>query len=197
MNLAMLRERIHAADKHPKEVNRTLLDAYAASKACLSADERRWCERVLFGRAGVEQPMGGVMFTRRSVRRYTGEEVCDRDIDSLLEAARWAPSSCNRQPIEIVSVSDPERIQLIAEVRRQPFVAKANRVLAVVVDMESYQTDANYFALLDAGAAIQNMLLAAEAAGLGACWVNMCCARLDAGSMRCINCWPSQSPTGS
>jgi nitroreductase len=46
--------------------------------------------------------------SRRSVRSFKSDPVADRDIDRIIEAARWAPSGFNLQPWEFVVVKNPE-----------------------------------------------------------------------------------------
>ena len=48
------------------------------------------------------------LFTRRSIRKYTQEDVSDEDLNILLKAAMLAPSASNRQPWHFVVVRDPE-----------------------------------------------------------------------------------------
>ena len=173
-DFARLRELVHAIGKHGNKPGEALLSLYPKCKPFLSDSERAWCERVAFGSSvSSHVANGNVLFTRRSVRRWTEQPIGDGDLHAMAEAARWAPSGCNRQPIELVAIRQRETIEAIASARRQPFIAGAPCVLAVVVAMESYKANAEYFALLDTGAAVQNMLLAAEQHALGACWVNM------------------------
>ena len=39
-----------------------------------------------------------VLFTRRSIRQYTGESVSQEDLKTILDAGMNAPSANNRQP---------------------------------------------------------------------------------------------------
>ncbi len=173
-NLAQLREMVHAIAKHGHSPGERLLALHQRCRAVLSDSERAWCDRLLLGLpASVPATTGNVLYTRRSVRRWTKQPVGDGDLLALAEAARWAPSGCNRQPIELAAVRRADTIRSIATARRQQFIAGAPCVLAVAVLMDSYKASAEYFALLDTGAAVQNILLAAEQLALGACWVNM------------------------
>lgn len=45
-----------------------------------------------------EHPVDPIFVERWSPRAFTGEEISQADLDSLFEAARWAPSSYNSQP---------------------------------------------------------------------------------------------------
>ena len=110
-----------------------------------------------------------LMQARRSIRKFAARPV-DRDsLTALLEAARWAPSGRNTQPWRFVVVMSEEKRRRLAELAPQRgIVASAPASIVVLRDL-----DAGYDELKDAqgiGAAIQNILLAAESTGLSACW---------------------------
>ena len=52
-----------------------------------------------------------VIRTRRSVRVYKGGKVSDRQLETILEAARWAPSGANTQPWEFVVTRDRKKMK--------------------------------------------------------------------------------------
>ena len=106
---------------------------------------------------------------RRSIRRFTKKPVSREQLKILLEAARWAPSGRNTQPWRFVMVESEEKHGKLAELAPQRGIVASAPVSIVVL----LHRDAGYDNLKDAqgiGAAIQNILLAAEAIGLGACW---------------------------
>ena len=115
--------------------------------------------------------------TRRSIRRYTDEEVGPETVRELLDAARWAPSAGNLQPWEFVVVRRPELKEALARAALgQMFVAEAPVVVVVCADqMRSAsiygERGSSLYCLQDTAAATQNLLLAAHDRGLGACWV--------------------------
>lgn len=79
-------------------------------------------------------------FTERwSPRAYTGEVIAESDIMSMLEAARWAPSSNNAQPwrFAIVMRNDPQWDSLFATLNpnNQAWASKAGALVAIA----SYQ----------------------------------------------------------
>jgi len=118
-----------------------------------------------------------LMRSRRSVRRFTSEPVSAEDEARLLEAAVWAPNGGNAQPWLFVRVRSPERrARLAAAALRQRFVASAPLVIVVCADLaraeQAYgERGMSLYCLQDTAAATQNLLLAAHASGLGACWV--------------------------
>ena len=56
-----------------------------------------------------------IVFSRRSIRKYTDQPVSEADITSLLEAGMAAPSAANRKPWHLVAVTDRQTIQAIAK----------------------------------------------------------------------------------
>jgi nitroreductase len=107
---------------------------------------------------------------RRSIRIWKADDVPQALVDRLIEAASWAPSACNQQPVRFVTIRDRETIKMIPG----DGCFEASPVIVVVaLDRRSYEylnTIPTYNPVLDAGAAIQNMLLMAYALGLGTTW---------------------------
>ena len=114
---------------------------------------------------------------RRSTRAFSGEEVPEREVEKLLEAARLAPSAGNIQPREFVVVRKAETKRRLAEAALdQHFIAEAPVVIVVCADEDRSahgygSRGVNLYCIQDTAAAIENILLAACALGLGACWV--------------------------
>ena len=112
---------------------------------------------------------------RKSVRAFTDEPVSDADIETLLRAAMAAPTAMNRQPWEFVVINDRDTLKALAgKLRHARMLEQAP--LAIVVCAETMLTlrdgrqVENMFWEHDASAATENLLLAAEAIGLGAVW---------------------------
>ena len=112
---------------------------------------------------------------RKSVRSFTDEPVSDADIEVLLRAAMAAPTAMNRQPWEFIVLNDRDTLDALAGKLRYAKMLK-EAPLAIVVCAETMMTNRegatmeNMFWEHDASAATENMLLAAEAIGLGAVW---------------------------
>jgi len=108
------------------------------------------------------------IFSRKSVRNYTDQPVSPQQIETLLKAAMAAPTGMNMQPWRFVVVRDPAVKKKIAG--RNKSIEKAP--VAIVVCGQTVRKDGqpngNWTA--DCAAATENLLLAAEAAGLGAVW---------------------------
>jgi 5,6-dimethylbenzimidazole synthase len=136
-----------------------------------------------------------LMRERRSYRAFKPDEVPEEAIRNILEAGRWAPSSANSQPWEFVIVRERETkekiqenirkvIKKIRSLRDFPFlktftadyVFQAPVQIVVCCDtrfmrvsmMNGVDDQIEQFAFWGSvSMAIQNMLLAAEAQGLG------------------------------
>jgi nitroreductase len=107
---------------------------------------------------------------RRSVREFTSEDVSVEDVESVLEAGRWAPSGLNNQPWRFVVVRDvllKEGLSRLTEYGS--IVVGAPVDVAVFLDGEVvYDRTKDVLAV---GACIQNMLLEAHSLALGAVWL--------------------------
>lgn len=101
--------------------------------------------------------------SRRSVRQYTGEKIPRADLETIVDAARLAPSGHNRQTWDFIVVTDEAMIQEL-KIASQ-WMDKAAAIIAVVMDPVSR------WWVEDASAAVENMLLASVALGYGACWL--------------------------
>lgn len=118
-----------------------------------------------------------VMRSRRSVREYLPQPLDDKTVARLLTAATWAPSAGNAQPWYFYVIRDEYMLRKLADAALgQVFLAKAPMVIVVCADLErakaAYQKRGeSLYCIQDCAAATQNLLLVAQALGLGACWV--------------------------
>jgi len=112
------------------------------------------------------------LLTRRSVRKYTAQQVSDEHLDAVLQAGLYAPTAKNNQKPVMVAVRDKETRDLLSKanaaimgVDTDPFYG-APCVIVVLAD-PAFPT------WIDDGSLVMgNLLNAAHALGLGSCWVN-------------------------
>ncbi|GAB4388099.1 MAG: nitroreductase [Thermodesulfovibrionales bacterium] len=110
------------------------------------------------------------IYTRRSVRKFTGEPVRESQLDEIVRAGTWAPSGLNNQPWRFAVVTDEAvRLGLAGLTRYRAVLEGARAAIAVFVDREAMYNEVKDHQAM--GACIQNMLLAAHALGLGAVWL--------------------------
>jgi nitroreductase len=124
---------------------------------------------------------------RRSIRRYTSKPVDDKTLNTILEAARQAPSWANTQCWRFVVVRDRQLRNKLADTGIDVATGKPNRgteamrvtPIAIVVCAEMRKagysikepkkpvTDKGDWYMYDVALAMQNLTLAAHALGLG------------------------------
>ncbi|HHY39358.1 MAG TPA: nitroreductase family protein [Clostridia bacterium] len=114
---------------------------------------------------------------RTSMRAYETKEVPDETISRIIECGIRAPSAGNCQPWRFFVVKDPRvKAALAAAAYGQHFLEEASHVIVVCAEPERsaqrYGDRGRYlYCIQDTAAAVENMLLAATAFGLGTCWV--------------------------
>lgn len=106
--------------------------------------------------------------TRRSIRSFKPTSVPDNLINTVIDAARHAPSADNIQPWEFVIVKDRRVKEQLAKTHAWSHFVNDAPVCIVVLGNEKMSP--SYFAV-DAACATENLLLASHGLGLGACWV--------------------------
>lgn len=112
------------------------------------------------------------LLTRRSVRKFTAEQVPDDLLDSILEAGLYAPTGMNTQNIYMVAVRDKETRDQLSRLNAavmgrdgDPFYG-APCVIVVLGDASGYPVVENGSLVLG------NLMNAAHALGLGSCWIH-------------------------
>lgn len=134
---------------------------------------------------------------RRSIRKYKEAPVPDELIEKVLAAATQAPSGMNRQPWHFVVVKEDKRMEMTRLMREGIQKAKEAGIniasspgtarimdlapVTIFVFNSNMLNDDHEWTLIDRisnlmdvqsiGAAIQNMLLAAQELGLGTLWI--------------------------
>lgn len=119
---------------------------------------------------------------RTSCRNYLPDAVPDEMLDRCLDTVRQAPSACNKQPWRIIIARNAKiRAQICQHALLpgipMPWLATAPVIIALCVK-KSFIThtiapmvSGIKYQLIDAGIAGEHFVLAAEAQGLGTCWI--------------------------
>ena len=101
-----------------------------------------------------------------AVRAYQDKPIPPDTIHRIVEAGHLTGSSMNKQPWHFIIIQDPAMLQQLGSIARSgTYIAQAP--LAIVVAIEK----ASRFGISDASRAIQSMMLAAWAEGIGSNWV--------------------------
>jgi len=112
------------------------------------------------------------LMTRRSVREFTDEPVTPAELETLLRAAMAAPSAGNQQPWRFVVTQDPK--QLLRLSTATPYAAPmARATLGIVVLADTRENRHPGYWVQDCSAAVENLLIAARASGLGGVWIGV------------------------
>ena len=119
-----------------------------------------------------------VIKNRHCTREFNKtKEVTGQQVEKLLQAAKMAPSAGNMQDWEFKIIKDKKIKERLAQAALgQSFVTQAPVVIVVCTNLtiaqQHYgQRGMELYSIQDTAAATQNLLLAATALNLGACWV--------------------------
>lgn len=127
-----------------------------------------------------------VIKSRRSIRLFKDEQIKKEELEAIVEAGLYAPSATNAQNwhftviqskpmietvnrwiLEEIEKSNDARLEEIAERSHGRIFRNAPTVVIASADAND-----NYGAI-NAAAATENMLIAAESLGIGSCWIGM------------------------
>lgn len=126
------------------------------------------------------------ILTRRSIRTYEEDQISDADLNTVLEAAKFAPTGMGKQGEHFTAVQNKEKIEkLVSSIKEamlkssieqyrkmgenpnfNPFY-NAPTIVITAYDKTSLTKES------DCAAALQNMLLAAHALNIGSCWIHI------------------------
>lgn len=109
------------------------------------------------------------IFKRRSIRQWTDEKIPKSLLEKIVKAGIWAPTGCNLQITRYLVLEDEKELQALPS---REFSGEAAKIITLAdtrpYEMLSHIPRRNM--LFDVGAAMQNMLILAEALGLAAVW---------------------------
>jgi nitroreductase len=112
---------------------------------------------------------------RLSVRSYKPDPIPEDVLTRILEAGRVAPSAKNYQPWKFIVVKDPAiRQALVPACRGQGSVGQAPVVICACAVLEqAWKGMGGHWSAeaVDVTIAVEHMILAATAEGLGTCWI--------------------------
>ena len=122
------------------------------------------------------------ILTRRSVRNYKAEPVEEEKLSRVLEAARYAPSAQNRQPWRFIVVRDSEVKKRIRSCYKRDWFLNTEPpviIVACAVPDEAWVKQGRDYGeelfgdywKVDVTLAMQNLIIAATAEGLGTCFI--------------------------
>ena len=111
-----------------------------------------------------------IMLKRRSVRKYTEEEIPKEKMEKILQAGLLAPTSRNRKPCSFLVVENKESLEKLSESKQSSskFLKNAKRAIVVVANPLISDTW-----IEDSSIALAFMHLMAAEQDIGSCWVQI------------------------
>lgn len=111
-----------------------------------------------------------LLLKRRSVRKFTDENITKKELNQILNAGLLAPTSRNRKPCNFLVVSNKETLKELADVKEHgsKFLADANKAIVVIANTLVSDTW-----IEDSSIALSFMHLMAANIGVGSCWIQI------------------------
>lgn len=114
--------------------------------------------------------------TRRSIRGFLSDSVPEDALNRILEAGRLAPSWCNRQCWRFLVVKEQSKRNQMADSLGENLAVEAIRqapiaLLVCAEPSDSARYEGKSYYLVDTAIAMEHIMLAATAEGLGTCWI--------------------------
>lgn len=111
-----------------------------------------------------------LFFKRRSIRKYKGAAIEKDKVDKLIQAALLAPSSRGIRPWEFIIIENRDTLNLLSKSKSQGSSFLTGASLAMVVIADCTKSDVW---VEDTAIAATMIQIAAEAMGLGSCWIQI------------------------
>ncbi|MGB9977634.1 nitroreductase family protein [Methanobacterium sp.] len=110
---------------------------------------------------------------RYSVRAYNPENIEDEKLNTVLEAARLAPTAVNYQPFQIIVIHTKDREMELNRIYPAEWFVQPPIILCIcaVRDKAWTRRDGKNFMDIDAAIVMDHIILAATSVGLGTCWI--------------------------
>ena len=113
-----------------------------------------------------------VIRKRYSCRAYQQRSVEPEKLQTILEAARLAPSARNFQDWRFVVVTDSETRRRVAETTNRPdLFEKAGAIIAACSNSDYVMRCGQAIGPIDVSIALEHICLRATELGLGTCWI--------------------------
>ena len=111
-----------------------------------------------------------LLLKRRSVRKFSEEDVAKKDLDKILKAGLLAPTSRNRKPCNFLVVENRNTLKRLSESKNTGAEMLAESSVAIVVVANTLVSDTW---IEDSSIALGYMHLMAASLDVGSCWVQI------------------------
>ena len=113
-----------------------------------------------------------IIRTRRSCRSYKLEQITDEQLNAVLEAGTYAPTSRGLQSPFIVAVQNEVLLKRLAQMNAEVMGVTTNPYYNAPTYVLVFVPADAPNGVQDASLVLENMMLAAHAQGLGSCWIH-------------------------
>ena len=113
-----------------------------------------------------------IIRTRRSYRSYQPEQITDEQLNAVLEAGTYAPTSRGLQSPFIVAIQNEELKARLAKMNAEIMGVTTNPYYDAPTYVLVFVPSDALNGIQDASLVMENMMLAAHAQGLGSCWIH-------------------------
>jgi len=125
------------------------------------------------------------LLSRRSIRAYKQEQIKDEDLQTILNAGKFAPSAMNQQSWHFTAVQNKETLQKINQTLKNILLKSGNKRFEEMAKLENFNVFYNAPTLIivsgdekaiapqcDCALAMGNIFLAASSIGIASCWIH-------------------------
>jgi len=110
-----------------------------------------------------------VILSRRSIRKYLNQPIPEDVMNQILEAGRQAPSAGNCQPWHFIVITDKKIKEALSHGKYNTFLKEAPVAIVACGNIGTEQ--GRKWSTVDMSIAVENMVLAGWALGVGSCWI--------------------------
>jgi nitroreductase len=125
------------------------------------------------------------ILNRRSIRSFKPEQIKDEELNAILDAGKYAPSAMNEQAWHFTVIQNKDVLHKINNAIKTAFINSGDDRFIARAKAENFRAfyDAPTFIIVsvdekaiapqaDSALALGNLFLAAEALGIGSCWIH-------------------------
>ena len=129
---------------------------------------------------------------RRSTRAFLPEQLKDMEMQAIIDAGIYAPSANNQQPWHFTVVQSKDILDRLSVAFKEVAGKSENEYIRRFADNEKFHVfynaptvvlvsgdKNNSYAAVNCGAAVENMLIAAESLEIGSCWIGLIAVLLN------------------
>ena len=109
---------------------------------------------------------------RRSIKNYIEKQISDEELDTVLEAGKYAPTGRNRQSPLMVAIRDRDTVKRLSKINAEILGTDSDPFYSAPCVVVVFADSTVSTAIEDASLVMGNLMIAAHAIGLGACWIH-------------------------